>query len=419
MIPSTRLLLLTAGMFPLAVVGGLVGVVVGLVFVVAALVDALLSRRLLLGVTLAEPASQRQHKDREFTFRISFSTGGLERIRVGIPWPDGISGALDEQVGSGVLDWKATPVRRGDFTIPRVAVAADSRLGLWEVRRECELGARFQVFPNLQSKDELLAVRRESGGEHARRQIGRGREFEHLREYVAGDGMDEIDWKASARRGKPITRVFQVERTQEIYAAIDASRLTARRAGSDIRLERYLQAALSLGAAAQNQGDRFGILTYSDRVHDFVRAGKGSTHTALCRQAIYRVQPSSVPADFVDVMAQLRVHLRGRALVVFLTDLDEPSTADSFLEAVKLLTRKHVVAAMTIRPEGMEPLFTHEAADFDSVCGQIGGHLRWKGMRQTESKLRSQGVHFRMAEEATLSRQLAGLYGEIKQRQLL
>ncbi len=430
MIPSKRLLWLTAGLFPLAVAGGLsepfrpVGLVIGLCCVAAALVDAFLSRGLLSGVRLVDPGSQRQHKDREFTFRLQFETGGLQRVRVGIPWPVGISAPVEEQetlvaAGTAVLDWKATPIRRGDFAIPTAAIAADSRFGLWEVRRDCSLGARFHVFPNLQSKDELLAVRRETGGEYSRRQIGRGREFEHLREYVSGDGLDEIDWKATARRGKPISRVFQVERTQEIYAAIDASRLTARRAGADIRLERYLQAALSLGAAAQNQGDRFGIVTYTDRVHDFVRAGKGSTHTALCRQAIYRLQPSAVPADFSDVMAHLRVHLRGRALIVFLTDLDEPSTSDSFLDAVKLLTRKHLVAAITIRPDGMEPMFTHEAADFDSVCGQIGGHLRWKAMRQTESKLRVQGVHFRMAEEATLSRQLAGLYGDIKKRQLL
>jgi uncharacterized protein (DUF58 family) len=249
--------------------------------------------------------------------------------------------------------------------------------------------------------------------------LGRGREFEHLREYVAGDGLDEMDWKATARRGKPISRVFQVERTQEIYAAVDASRLTGRFAGSEPRLERYIQASLALGAAAQRQGDRFGLLTFTDRLLDFVRAGKGSAQSALCRQTLYRLEPSDVCVDFQDVAAQLRIQLRARALVIFLTDLDEPSAAESFAEAARLLSRKHLVAAVSIRPPETEPLFTRAAETLDEVSSQIGAHLRWKALKEVEVALRRSGTHFLLADEPSLSRQLASLYDDIKQRQLI
>src|SRR5439155_1828093 len=73
-----------------------------------------------------------------------------------------------------------------------------------------------------------LFLHRGAFGLHAERQVGKGREFEKLREYVPGDGYDEIHWKATAKRGRPITKVFQIERTQEIYVVIDASRLSAR-----------------------------------------------------------------------------------------------------------------------------------------------------------------------------------------------
>src|SRR5258708_1628120 len=80
----------------------------------------------------------------------------------------------------------------------------------------------------LRGADDLKALRRGSEGMRALRQIGRGREFEKLREYVPGDGFDEIHWKATARHGHPITKVFQVERTQEVYVVIDSSRLAGR-----------------------------------------------------------------------------------------------------------------------------------------------------------------------------------------------
>jgi uncharacterized protein (DUF58 family) len=432
MIPSTRLLWLVAAMFPLAALAGLstplvpAAVAIGIAVVIATASDAWISRRRLDGVRARPTGSLRLHKDRPAEVQLVCESGAAPvAFRMGLAWPPEFE--TDTEIlpvniavpGAVAVAWNVTPRRRGRFTLSHAYLGGASALGLWEVRRACPLDAALRVYPNLQGRDEMLAIRRQAAGEHARRMLGRGREFEHLREYVPGDGFDEIDWKATARRGKPITRVFQVERTQEIYAVIDSSRLTGRSIGADIRLERYIQAALALGAAAQRHGDLFGVATFHDRLLDFVRAGKGSAQAALCRQALYRLQPSPVAADFEDVAAQLRLQLRARALVIFLTDLDEPSAADGFAAAAKLLTRKHLVAAVTIRPEAVEPLFTRAASSLDDVYGQIGGHLRWKGLKETEAALRRAGVHFRLVEQPTLSRQLAGLYDEIKQRQLL
>src|SRR5207249_6090507 len=85
--------------------------------------------------------------------------------------------------------------------------------------------------PNLFSERKQLValfLNRGTFGLHAQRQIGKGRDFEKLREYIPGDSFDEIHWKASAKRGRPVTKVFQIERTQEVYVIIDASRLSAR-----------------------------------------------------------------------------------------------------------------------------------------------------------------------------------------------
>ena len=120
-------------------------------------------------------------------------------------------------------------------------------------------------------------------GTHHRRQLGKGREFEKLREYEHGDSFEDIDWKATARRRSPVVKVFQIERTQEVYAVIDSSRLSAR---GNV-LDSYVTAALTLAVTAESQHDRFGLASFSAGVDGFLPAAGGKRHFAFCRDAIY------------------------------------------------------------------------------------------------------------------------------------
>src|SRR5206468_11571218 len=154
--------------------------------------------------------------------------------------------------------------------------------------------AGLRVYPDLHSeRNEVAALflRRSHFGTRAQRQAGQGRDFEKLREYVPGDSYDEIHWKATAKRGHPVTKVFQIERTQEVYVVLDASRLSARLSGSPPRsaLERSITAALILALAAERQSDLFGLVAFSDRILAFLRARRGKAHFDGCREALYRL----------------------------------------------------------------------------------------------------------------------------------
>ena len=162
------------------------------------------------------------------------------------------------------------------------------------------------------------------------RQVGRGREFEKLREYVPGDGSDEIHWKATARRGRPITKVFQVERTQEVYVVIDASRLTgaARGGGDRARTRDHSRAGAGRwrpSAEAICSGWPRSRLKW--RPSCAARGGK--THYAACRDAINELRPRPVSPDFDEIATFLRLRLHRRALLLFLTSLDDPMLAES------------------------------------------------------------------------------------------
>ena len=439
-VPSALLIWIVAGIaFPAAILGALIpaarifAIGAGCLILLAALVDALLRGRTLDGIRLETPELARFFKDREgeSLFRIHNSTRAARRLRIGIPSPEGLETTEEERdiqlpdsTNVSELSWKWMARRRGRYRVDACFLEAPSPAGLWTVRRRDPISLEIRVYPNLRRNEDLKALRRGAQGVHSIRQIGRGREFEKLREYVAGDGLDEIHWKASARRGHPITKVFQVERTQEIYVIIDASRLSARlsknRTGEEAALERSIVAALLIGAAAERSGDLFGLVAFSNRVEAFTRARNGKSHYAACRDAIYQLQPRFVSPDFDEVATFLRLRLRRRALLFFLTSLDDPVLAENFARAMQLLARRHLVVAAMARPEWAKPLF-HDA-DIGSprdIYRQLAGHLGWKRLRETEAALGRIGIRLALIHPEHFGGELIGLYDEIKKRQLL
>jgi uncharacterized protein (DUF58 family) len=313
------------------------------------------------------------------------------------------------------------PTRRGEFTLDACYVEAASPWGLWSHRRRLPVAGRIRVYPNLMAEQAALAaLSRQTAGPRQPRQIGKGREFEKLREYLPGDGFDEIDWKATARRGKPVTRVFRVERTQEIYVLIDAARLSGRMVDGQTMLERYLTAGLILGDTAQRGGDRFGLVTYSDQVHRFLRASSGTPHFGLCRDSLVNLTTQLVNPDFDELFTQIRTRLRRRAMLVFLTALDDPILAESFARNAKLLARQHLVCTNVMQPAGMLPLFTGPPpASTDEVYDRLGAHLAWQKLNECGRALRQEGIQFSLLDPQRFTYELIEQYRSLKQRQLL
>ncbi len=432
-VPSTLLIwILIAIGFPAAMIAGLIPAAripaiaaIGLIIAIA-VADALLRHRALAGLRIELPTLARLFKDRDAEIRVRIhNAGGARRIRVGIVAPEGIDSPDEDQfvetpAGAAEFIWRASPQRRGRYMFDSVHLEAPSPLGLWSVRAEQPAAMEIRVYPNLRRHRDLKALRHGLGGARSLRQIGRGREFEKLREYVPGDGFDEIHWKATARRGHPITKVFQVERTQEIYVVIDASRLSARPAGEETALERAIVAGLIVGAAAERRGDLFGIAAFSNQVEAFTRARNGKTHYAACRDAIYQLQPRPVSPDFEEIATFLRLRLRRRAMLVFLTSLDDPVLAENFTRATRLLANKHIVAAGMLRPESVGPLFRDPNIEStEEIYRHLAGHLAWERLRELESDLGHHGVRLAMFDPEHFGAGLIGLYDEVKQRQLL
>jgi uncharacterized protein (DUF58 family) len=387
--------------------------------------DALMRGRALNGVRVELPPLVRMFKDRAAEIQVLVHSAAPSRVRVGVVVPEGIHADSEEidielPAQTSAFIWKWTSHRRGLYLVDAVYLEAASPWGMWQVRRKDDAAMEIRVYPNLRRDEDLKALRQGVSGVHALRQIGRGREFEKLREYLPGDGLDEIHWKATARRGRPITKVFQVERTQEMYVIIDASRLSARPAGAETTLERSIAAGLIVGAAAEKRGDLFGLAAFSDQVDAFVRARNGKAHYAACRDAIYQLHPKPVSPDFDEIATFLRLKLRRRALLLFLTSLDDPVLAENFARATKLLARRHLVLAGMLRPASARPLFEDQDVEtVEDVYRDLAGHLSWRRLKELERSLARQGVRLTVIDPANFSSALIGIYDAVKQRQLL
>lgn len=402
----------------------------------AALTDAVLSLRQAKPPGVVVAPITRFMRDREGVLVVTFlnpeKAARRVRLALGLPgafvsreedvWVDLPAGADRARI-----EWHCTPRQRGRFVNVLACLESNSVLGLWHVRTRTELPCELRVHPNLLSERKQIAalfLARGRPGTRVQRTLGRGREFEKLRDYLPGDGFDEIHWKASAKRGRPVTKVFQAERTQEIYVVIDASRLSARPVVHDgieqTVLERYVTSALVLLLAAERQGDKFGLVAHDDRVRISVRAGTGAKHYAACRDALLGLKPTEATPDIPEIVRQLRARFRQRALLFFLTDLSDPVLAEDFAKHVRLLARQHLVLVGQLPAPEVAPLFSGaEVTSNEDVYGRLAGHVRWAETRTLSQRLRPLGVTTLLLDNEAMAAQLVAQYMKVKQRQAL
>ena len=443
-VPSNRLILLTAvlvvpcgllaALFPAALPGLLCAIAA---FALLAAIDAVRASESLARVTAALPELARLTKGRQGSFQIRVSNSAPRPVplRIGIALPPALDSA-QETLRVNVppapepqsATWTCQPRRRGCYTVEHLYLETSSPFRLWAWREKRAGRMEVRVYPNLREERTRLAsvfLHRGGYGAHTHRMVGKGREFEKLREYIPGDSFEDIHWKATARRAHPITKTYQLERTQEVYAVLDTSRLCGRVVGEKdgepiTQLDRFVQAALALGLVAERQKDFFGLIVFGGQVRRFVRARGGQAHYNACRDALYTLEPESGDPDYEELCTFVRLRLRRRVLLVFLTNLDDPVLAERFADDVQLLTRQHLVLANMITPPGARPVFTTgPAEDLDAVYRRLAGHFQWRDLRALQRRLRRRGVTFSLVDNPALAPDLVAQYMQVKQRQLL
>jgi len=262
------------------------------------------------------------------------------------------TGVIVPPGGSTTLHYRIRPSLRGDRRFGPMIVLARSPLGFLRRRTMAGAGEIVRVYPDATRylRPEALDPRRvfASLGVRPERARGEGMEFESLRDYVQGDDPRRVDWAASARRGRPVVRLYQHERNHTVMIALDASRLMGTRIGSRTKLDYAMDAALALAYAALASGDRLGMAVFdkSVRAHLAPRAQRGGLGSFV--DLLRTVHPQLVEANYQELARHLGTRQRHRALVVILTDFVEADPR-ALCEPLVIMARRHRVLLVTVR----------------------------------------------------------------------
>jgi len=313
------------------------------------------------------------------------------------------------------------PTRRGDRQADRVTVRRLGPLGIAGRQRSFAVGGLVRALPPFHSRRLLpsrLAQLRQLDGRSAVRTRGQGTEFDSLRDYVDGDDVRSIDWRATARRRSTVVRTWQPEKDRHIVLVLDTSRTSAGRVGDIPRLDAAMDAALLLAALASRAGDRVDLIAGDRRVH---RKVVGSGRTSLLSDlvtAMAPLEPALLEADWRLLTSEVTRLSRHRGLVVLLTPLEPSAIEESLLPPLGVLAQRHRVVLASVSDPALTQLRTG-GGDATSVYDAAAAERTIALRQRTAAALGQLGVEVIDADPEHLPAALADHYLLLKSRGLL
>jgi uncharacterized protein (DUF58 family) len=265
-----------------------------------------------------------------------------------------------------MLSLTLTPVRRGERTVSRVTIRSFGPLRLWARQATLAAPGRIRVLPPFTARKHLpsrLARLRELDGRTSVMIRGQGTEFDSLREYVRGDDVRSIDWRATARHTDPVSgagagstmmvRTWRPERDRRVVIVIDTSRTSAARIDNEPRIDTAFESALLLAALASRAGDRVDLVAYDRRIRGRVQGATGAELLSRLVDTMAGIDPELIEMDWTAVPTQVREITSQRALVVLLTSIEAPGASTGLLAVLPQLTRRHSVVVASVTDPGV------------------------------------------------------------------
>jgi uncharacterized protein (DUF58 family) len=338
----------------------------------------------------------------EAEVHLSVVNGGTRRARgvlrdAWVPSAGAAPPTHDLDVPAGerrVLTTVLRPTRRGDRYPDRITVRTVGPLGLAARQGRHEVPWRLRVQPPFTSRKflpERLARLRQLDGLVAARTRGQGTEFDTLREYVEGDDVRSIDWRATARSNDVVVRTWRPERDRRLLLVLDTSRTSAGRVGDIPRLDASLDAALLLTALAVRAGDHVDLLAIDREPRAAVEGAGRSDVLSRMVDALAGLEPALVESDGRRVVAEVLRRTRRRSLVVLFTSLDRAALEEGLLPSLGSLTSRHTVVLAAVGDPQVERMASG-GEDVGAVYDAAAAERYREERRRTTALLRRRGV---------------------------
>jgi uncharacterized protein (DUF58 family) len=315
------------------------------------------------------------------------------------------------------------PTRRGDRPAVRVTLRAYGPLGLTfrQVRHahadQMTPQWTMRVLPRFDSRrylPEKLAKLRTVEGATAIRGRGQGTEFDALREYVVGDDVRSIDWRATARRNDVVVRTWRPERSRRVVCVLDTGRTSAVRVGDVPRLDHAIEAALLLAAVAEKAGDQVDLFAADEHLRAQVTRVAGRNLLPKLVDALAPLQPAIAETDFELLASEVLRTERKRSLIVLFTALEPGALGEGLLPVLPRLASRHVVLIAALHDPVIGEMIAEAPVDPPSVYRRVAGMRAREDRDRVAGALSRHGVRVLDAPADTFASQVTDVYLELK-----
>ena len=379
-----------------------------------------------LGVSRDAPPAFSVGREADVSYRWVNGTRRTARLRVRELRPDVLGGTQPSRriavppLGTARERVSVKPARRGRERGGGFALDSIGPLGLGARRARIDLPWDAAVYPPLVTvrlqASVARAQRRREQGITPQRQLGEGRLFESLRDWVPGDDLRHIDWKATARRGKVITRQYEAERRQQVLLLIDTGRLlTAEMAGLS-RLDYVVRAALELAYAATQHDDNVGVMAFADGVQHFVAPQRGRAALKRVLDVLAVIQPTLVEPDYPGAFRYLAARNRKRALTVLFSDVIDRFASDALVANVASLRPRHLPLAVTLKNLEVEQVATLRPAGAHDAFRKAAAEELLRAREEALAHMRRAGVLVLDVAPQRAAEAVVAQYLELKRR---
>lgn len=398
-----------------------------LLFLVAA-IEALILRRVVFRVerqpALALPLDERE----TVTLRITTSARRRLRLLIRQRWPELVeprASVVRAVVRAGeVLAVDMTPrgITRGTAQVEPVAIAATMSGLVERIVTAGETGT-LHVLPNLHAvarmhkKLNTYALR--SLGARQSPKVGKGREFDRLRDYVRDDDYRDIAWKASARHGRLIVREFRTERSQDILLCLDQGHRMAARVEQITRLDHAVNASVLISYVCNRMEDKTGIVAFDTDVDKGLPGGRGAGHLRAITAYVTQLEAEYRHTDYLALAASLRRRLHHRTLILILTVLPEREERFDLLRAVDMLAPQHLPLFVTLTDRDLRAQAELLPSNREELSHTLVARDLWLGRAELTRELRARGAIVVESTAADWGVDSVNAYIDIKRRQLL
>jgi uncharacterized protein (DUF58 family) len=336
---------------------------------------------------------------------LAFETAGLP-LRVEVP-----------ARGWTQAPYKMRATERGTLGFEPAEARVGSPFGLWESRMRFGEAQGVRSYPDFAELADYALFATENRlsqiGVLKQRRRGEGLEFHQLRDYREGDSLRQIDWKATARLGRPIAREYQDERDQQIVFMVDCGRRMNAKDGLLSHFDEVLNAVLLLAFVALRQGDAAGLMTFADAEPRFVPAKKSRETINAFLNSLYDVQPTLRPPDYHAAAVLLSRRLKRRSLVVVVSNLRDEDE-ETLLPALALLKRKHLVLFANLRESVLDSVRETPVKTLDDALAYSAGAIYEREREAVTRRVESTGAMLLDVLPRELAVRLVNRYLDLK-----